>query len=77
MRTSSDIILSTARHSAMGLVGFGQFVLFFFQVERMEVFGGVGDLMPPVHGEIHNVARLEIDGVPDACLAEGSIDVTV
>ena len=41
----------------------------------MEVFGGVGDLMPPVHWEIHDVARLEIDGVPDPCLAEGSIDV--
>lgn len=31
--------------------------------------------MPPMHGQIHHVAWLEMDGVPDAGLAEGSIDV--
>ena len=36
---------------------------------------GVGDLMPPMHGQIHHVAWLEMDVVPDALLAEGSIDV--
>ena len=35
----------------------------------------MGDLMPPMHGQIHHVAWLEMDVVPDALLAEGSIDV--
>lgn len=35
----------------------------------------MGDLMPPMHGQIHDVAWLEMDDVPDTSLAEGSIDV--
>ena len=34
-----------------------------------------GDLVPPMHGQIHNVAWQHMDVVPRSCLAEGSIDV--